>query len=255
MSDFTRPIIAELDRWQRAGKIARFWLRDDDAVDPTAPLERLLEITAASSVPLALAVIPAHTGEALADRLADQPLCAVVVHGWSHANHAGPDNKKQELGRHRPASAVLSELGDGFNSLARLHAGRFVPMLVPPWNRIDSGLLPHLAGLGYEALSVYGPEKPGPLAVINTHVDVMDWHGTRGGRDPQALTGEIVARLEHMFDNGGTMGLLTHHLVHDEIVWDFMRVLFDATASHAACRWTPVAEILQEFRAVASVSE
>ena len=31
---------AELDRWHKAGKTARFWLRDDDAVEPTPELER-----------------------------------------------------------------------------------------------------------------------------------------------------------------------------------------------------------------------
>ena len=246
MDDFETVISGELDRWQQAGKIAQFWLRDDDAVEPTAPLDRLLDISATFSVPLTLAVIPAHTGEALAESLRREPLWSVTVHGWTHRNHAGPDEKKQELGPHRPAADVLAELKQGFDRLAGLHGERFVPMLVPPWNRIDAGLVPHLASLGYQALSVYGPEKPAALPLVNTHVDVMDWHGTRGGRDPQALAVEVAARLRHMFVNGGTMGLLTHHLVHDAAVWDFMSVLFEVTARHPACRWTPVADILSE---------
>ncbi|OBZ92281.1 polysaccharide deacetylase [Pararhizobium polonicum] len=246
MDDFERTIVEALDRWQRAGKVARFWLRDDDAVEPSVPLDRLLEITGAFSVPLTLAVIPAHTGEALAQRLRPEPLCAVAVHGWSHTNHAGADGKKQELGRHRPADAVLGELRAGFTHLAGLYTQQFVPMLVPPWNRIDAGLVPHLAGLGYQALSVYGPEKQAALPLVNTHVDVMDWHGTRGGRDRQALAVEIAARLEQMFEQGGAMGLLTHHLVHDAAVWDFMKALFAVTARHPACRWSPVADILRE---------
>jgi len=249
MDDFERMIVEELDRWQEAGKVARFWLRDDDAVEPTAPLDRLLEVSGAFSVPLTLAVIPAHTGEALAERLQREPLCAVAVHGWSHTNYAGAEEKKQELGRHRPAAAVLGELKQGFDCLAGLHDGRFVPMLVPPWNRIDAALVPHLAGLGYAALSVYGPEKPADLPLVNSHVDVMDWHVTRGGRDPHALAIEIVARLRHMFDNGGAMGLLTHHLVHDAAVWDFMNALFEATSRHPACRWSPVVDILREQHA------
>jgi peptidoglycan/xylan/chitin deacetylase (PgdA/CDA1 family) len=245
MDEFKATIGDELDRWQQAGKVAQFWLRDDDAVEPTAPLDRLLDLSAAFSVPLTLAVVPAHTGEALADRLRREPLCSVAVHGWSHRNYAGPDEKKQELGRHRPAADVLGELKEGFDRLAELHGERFVPMLVPPWNRIDTALLPQLAGLGYQALSVYGPETPAALPLINAHVDVMDWHGTRGGRDPMALAGEIAARLRFMFDHCGAMGLLTHHLVHDEAVWDFMTALFAFTADHPACRWTPVADILR----------
>jgi hypothetical protein len=117
---------------------------------------------------------------------------------------------------------------------------------VPPWNRIDAALVPQLAGLGFEALSVYGPEKPTALPVVNTHVDVMDWHGTRGGRDRMALAAEIVARLGQMFDQGGSLGLLTHHLVHDEAVWDFMNALFKSTARHPACRWCRVTDILRD---------
>ena len=226
MDDFERILVDELDRWHRAGKVARFWLRDDDAVAPSAPLDQLLSICRASSVPVTLAVIPAETGAALASRLGAEPSCSVAVHGWSHINHAGSNEKKQELGRHRPQGEVLDQLREGIARLADLHGDRFVAMLVPPWNRIDAALLPHLAGVGFEALSVYGPEKPSVLPVVNTHVDVMDWHGTRGGRDEMVLAAEIVARLGHMFDYGGTMGLLTHHLVHDKNVWDFMAKLF-----------------------------
>jgi hypothetical protein len=251
MDEFKAVIFGELDRWQRAGKVAQFWLRDDDAIEPTAALDRLLEISATFAVPLTLAVIPAHTGEALTDRLRREPLCSVAVHGWSHRNHAGPDEKKQELGRHRPVADVLTELKPGFDQLFALYGEQFVPMLIPPWNRIDAALLPQLAGLGYQALSVYGPEKPAALPLINTHVDVMDWHGTRGGRDPQALAVEIAARLRSMFEHGGAMGLLTHHLVHDAAVWDFMKALFTVTADHPACRWTAVTDILREQQASA----
>lgn len=252
MSDeFKATIIGELDRWQQAGRVAPFWLRDDDAVEPTAALDRLLDVSAAFAVPLTLAVIPVHTGAALVERLQPEPLCSVAVHGWSHRNYAGPEDKKQELGRHRPAADVLDELKRGFDHLAELHGQRFVPMLIPPWNRIDAALISQLAGLGYQALSVYGPEKPAALPLVNTHVDVMDWHGTRGGRDPQALAVEIAARLRFMFDHGGSMGLLTHHLVHDAAVWDFINALFTVTADHPACRWTPVADILRKQQASA----
>ena len=65
------PLMRELDGWQAAGGIARFWLRDDDAVEPTAALDRLLG--AMNGMPLTLAVIPAFSGAALAARLAVRP--------------------------------------------------------------------------------------------------------------------------------------------------------------------------------------
>ncbi|EJZ19238.1 hypothetical protein RCCGEPOP_21362, partial [Rhizobium sp. Pop5] len=103
------PLRRELDRWQAAGRVARLWLRDDDAIEPTPDLEMLMALTGESQVPLTLAVIPGLTGEALAARLAEEANIAVAVHGWSHTNHAGPEGKKQELGGERPVEIVLGE--------------------------------------------------------------------------------------------------------------------------------------------------
>ncbi len=77
-----------LDRLQEAGESVDFWLRDDDAVEPTTALHRLLDLTDRFSVPVTLAVIPAGTDERLSRCLADRPLVDVAVHGWSHQNHA-----------------------------------------------------------------------------------------------------------------------------------------------------------------------
>ncbi|OJF92343.1 polysaccharide deacetylase family protein [Pararhizobium antarcticum] len=239
------PLVRELDRWHDAGKTATFWLRDDDAIEPTAALDRLLAVTGRHSAPVTLAVIPAGTGAALADRLRPVSHATVAVHGWAHVNHAPEGKKKQELGGPaRPLETVLAELGVGFGRLSALFGTGFVPLLVPPWNRIDAGLLPLLGDIGFTALSVYGAEKPGPIRMLNTHVDVMDWHGTRGGRDPAVLVEETAARLQRIFVDGGTVGVLTHHLVHDETVWAFLYGLFTVTAGHPACNWASVRECL-----------
>lgn len=74
------PLRRELDRWQAAGRVAQFWLRDDDAVEPTQALETLMALAGESGVPLMLAVIPGLTGEALALRLAEEAAVAVAVH-------------------------------------------------------------------------------------------------------------------------------------------------------------------------------
>jgi hypothetical protein len=240
------PLRAELDRWQAAGRTARFWLRDDDAVEPTAPLDRLLDLTGKAGVPLTLAVIPASTGEALAARLASAPHVLVALHGWAHTNHAGDDEKKQELGAHRPPELVLGELRDGMAILQRLYSQQFVSMLVPPWNRINKALLPLLPALGLNALSVYGRARTdSPIALLNTHVDVMNWHGTRGGRPHAELVAELVRELQARFeDDAEPTGILTHHLVHDATAWDFLAGLLDHTHSHPAVVWTSAAELL-----------
>ena len=242
MTQAFAPLMRELDRWQAAGRIADFWLRDDDATEPSQALDRLLSLSAEHGVPVTLAVIPEPTGDALVQRLASAPLAEVAVHGWAHVNHAPPSEKKQELGGHRPASVVLAELRRGFEKLRDLHGVRFAPILVPPWNRIDRTLLPELGGLGFRALSVFGPEKGGAMPQVNTHVDLIDWHGTRGGRPPETLVSEIVARFQVMEATGGVMGFLTHHLVHDEAAWAFCAALLSATAGHPACRWRRAAD-------------
>lgn len=241
------PLRRELDRWQAAGRVARFWLRDDDAVEPTPALETLTALAGESNVPLTLAVIPALTGEALAARLGEETAITVAVHGWSHTNHAGPGKKKQELGGERPADVVLGELREGFRLLQLLHPARFLPMLVPPWNRIDASLVPALPGLGFTALSVYGrARQDGPVPLLNTHVDIIDWHGTRGGRGEAELVAELVAELRDRFAGSEEpVGVLIHHLVHDAAAWDFLSALFAVTGRHAAVRWSSASELLE----------
>ncbi|MGO7277623.1 polysaccharide deacetylase (plasmid) [Rhizobium ruizarguesonis] len=241
------PLRRELDRWQAAGRVARFWLRDDDAVEPTLALEMLMALAGENEVPLMLAVIPGLTGEALAVRLGEEADVAVAVHGWSHKNHAGLKAKKQELGGERPTEVVLSELGEGFLLLQRLHPARFLPVLVPPWNRIDAALIPALPGLGFAALSVYGRAKQGgPMPLLNTHVDIIDWHGTRGGRSEAELVTELVAELRDRFAGSDEpIGVLTHHLVHDAAAWDFLSALFAVTGGHPAVRWSSASELLE----------
>lgn len=227
MSAAWSDLADELARWRDAGREAPFWLRDDDAVEPTPALERLLDLTEPRGIPLTLAVIPAHTGEALADRLAGTRHVAVAVHGWAHINHAPAGRKKCELGLDRAKTQVLAELGKGLEKLHHLHGPRALPLLVPPWNRIDDALIADLPASGFSALSTFGPPKEAALPMLNTSIDIIDWHGSRGGRDPAALIAEILAQLRLAEAGGPPVGVLTHHLVHDGAAWDFLERLFD----------------------------
>lgn len=153
-------LLDTLDDFASKNSVADLWLRDDDATQPSPALDRLLGLSARYAVPMTLAVIPEPTGDALAKRLETTSGIDVAVHGWAHRNHARPEEKKRELGLHRPLEIVLDELRTGLTKLQSLHGPRFVPMLVPPWNRIDQTVIEHLPQARYRALSVYGPEKP-----------------------------------------------------------------------------------------------
>jgi hypothetical protein len=94
----------ELENWQRTGRIATFWWRDDDAADCSPALDRLLGLAQAYGVPLSLAVIPALATAALARQLAGPAAhVSVLQHGFDHANHAPPGEKSMELGLHQPS--------------------------------------------------------------------------------------------------------------------------------------------------------
>ena len=211
----------ELDTWAREGRLATFWWRDDDACRPSAALDRLLALQSRYRVPLALAVIPERLDPSLASSLqagessrwgktiplsekdlrhgSFHPGVAVLQHGFAHRNHAGAGEKSMELGLHRPPRRVLGELHRGFARLESAFGEGFLPVLVPPWNRIATPLLPALPPLGLRGLSAFTPRSgsdavPG-LCQVNCHVDLMDWRGGRGGRDHAALACEVAGHL------------------------------------------------------------
>lgn len=243
IADFA-PLRAALDDLAQAGRQVRFWLRDDDAVAPTAPLDRLLGLGADHGVPLTLAVIPHPTGPALAEAIAGRRV-EVAVHGWAHVNHASPGTKSCELGPQRPGAVVLADLAEGLTRLRHLHGDRAQPVLVPPWNRIAPELIPALPGIGFRGLSVFGPERADPpIAMMNAHVDLIDWRGSRGGRPAAALVGDLVQRLHRAAVTGEHVGFLTHHLVHDAAAWRFTDQLLALTAPHPGCRWVALSDLL-----------
>ncbi len=149
-------LTGELDRWAEAGRAATLWWRDDDAAELTPALERLLDLSAGSGVPLALAVIPGQMSPELPARLAGSEGVSVLQHGWRHVNHARPGEGGWELGDHRPLEQVSEDLASGHRRLADAFGARFLPVLVPPWNRISARVTERLPALGFLGFSTFG---------------------------------------------------------------------------------------------------
>lgn len=241
-------LTAELAAWAAAGRAPDFWLRDDDAQEPSPALDRLLEITGAHAVPLALAVIPAGAGEALAKRLEKAPWVSVLQHGYAHRNHAGTDDKKCELGAGRPAEYVIAEIAVGWQGLVALFGARLLPVMVPPWNRIAPSLVPMLPEIKFAGLSRFGPRKPAQavagLAQSNTHVDIIDWRGSRGfvGQEAalRAIVEHLAARRGGTVDADEATGILTHHRDHDEACWEFLGALMGRLTGPGTWRSAPM---------------
>ena len=234
---------AELELWHQAGRTATFWWRDDDAITATPQLQKLLGLTAEHGVAPALAVIPAGAGEALAEQVRDAQV-DILQHGFDHANHAAPQEKKIELGPHRDRQTITRQLASGWQRLRELFESP-LPVLVPPWNRIDPTLLAELPQLGLTGLSRFAPRAQAfdlhGLQHINTHVDIVAWqHGRRFCGQGAALAQAVAhlrARRQAQVDAVEPTGLMTHHLIHEDAAWTFCRRLLEVTTAHPAARW------------------
>ncbi len=218
----SQQLETELKNWRAAGKQPQIWWRDDDAVSLTPELEQLTQLTGDAGIEVLLAVIPAHADQALADHVGQHGNLKPCVHGWSHTNHAPANEKKCELGARRAMDDVLSEIARGRQRLAELFGSSLVPVLVPPWNRMRDDLAPRLGEIGITAFSTFAHKRSFPEIQANTHVDVMDWKvpGGAAGKAPDQLLTELATALAVSRANGfHPVGLLTHHLVHDEVAW------------------------------------
>ena len=226
MTDWS-PLRTALARHRDTGVNLPVWWRDDDATKPTPALDQLETLAAQLSFPVHLAVIPKTATEELAKWVAAHDLAFALGHGWTHQNHAPDGYKKSEFGQKKDGSK--SQITKGYHILARLFEGSFLPFFVPPWNRLDTGLLPDIRSAGYLGLSTFtARSEPHPLpglTQINCHVDPIDWRGTRGLKDPELIIGEaaarIDARIEGCEDASEPLGYLTHHLVHTPEIWEF----------------------------------
>lgn len=234
---------SELDLWQAEGRVATAWWRDDDAVTVTPELEAILAFEQDYKVPLALAVIPRDLQDDLVERLVETVDTRVLQHGWSHENHMPEGRKNQELDDVRDIGAVIADLRHGFAVLESRFGSRFLPVIVPPWNRIADDVTAALQSLGFSGLSAFNPRASAEpykgLLQVNTHVDVIDWRGSRGfvGEDVAlgGMIAHLAARRTGQVDAAEPTGILTHHLVHDAATTKFLDNLF--SMEHSALSW------------------
>jgi len=235
----------ELDNWSEAGLQAHFWWRDDDAVEPSQKLERLLLLGQQYAAPPALAVIPARLETELGDYLQAHPHSCVLQHGYAHDSHAAAGARKLELGGTRATADIVADLARGYEILQQQFDSRFTQVLVPPWNRIDERVLQQLAAIGFSGISTMKVRRvayPSPrLLQVNTHLDPVNWRHKGGfiGIYPAIaiLIQHLVARREGYRDFDEPTGILSHHLVQNDAVWCFLENLLAFLQAHPAACW------------------
>lgn len=193
------------------------WWRDDDAGREEDNLERLLSIAGAHGVEVALAVVPEWLEEPVVGRITRHLRATVLQHGIAHTDHARAGEKKVELGGAASSARLEQGLVAGREHLAARFGDRFLPVLVPPWNRVAPTLVERLPTLGFTGLSTFGERRtadaPPGLAQVNAHLDLVAWHE---GRRPLTLAETLdgLAALVRQAPRG-PVGILTHHLVMD----------------------------------------
>lgn len=216
------------------------WWRDDDAVEATPALERLLSLAATVEAPLVLASIPARTTEGLARRLRDDTSVAVAIHGWAHTNHAPEGEKNAEFGAYRPLTEMIAEAEQGLRVINALFEDRALPVFIPPWNRIAPDMPQTLAEVGFQGLSVYGEREPrrSPLPRYDVHLDPIEWRGNRSAVDPAGF----VARICDLLESDAPIGLMTHHLVHDDAIWALVEAVTMRMTARGA-KWVSLGDL------------
>jgi len=250
---------AELDAWLSQGRRASFWWRDDDAGQPSSAFTRVLSLAVDLSLPLGVAVVPAWLSPEVAEAIRAAPAAvAVLQHGFAHANHETgnqPGQRKArpaECGSARPSQAVLEEVVEGGARLGVAFGGRFLPVFVPPWNRIAPEVLDGLPRVGHRGLSTFGPRaapEPVPgLLQVNCHADPIVWReGKRfagAGATLERLRAHLFARRAGHADPSEPTGLLTHHRDMDPTFWAFLEELLGRLQTHPAVTFPPVPSLL-----------
>jgi hypothetical protein len=244
-------LVSELDRWDKAGAVATFWWRDDDAISDTKQLSELLDC--ADQAPVALAVIPKFVDKTLAKKLRRHPSVTVLQHGWTHANHR-KDGVYSEYPAGRDKQEVEKEFLLGRKILSDLFGAQSLAVFVPPFHGFDDEYFHLLLKCGLNGFSSRRTQShsvlPG-LTVHNIHCQPMTWTAPPSFSSDDAYLTDILHHLEGrrcgQYDASRPTGILTHHLVQNQSTYEFMAKLSKLVSEHRAGRWADAREMFKRL--------
>ena len=256
----------ELGCWRAAGLRAKFWLRDDDAVDVTPQLERLCRLADRYDVQIGVAVIPASIRSDLPSYMRTHSAQVwPLVHGWNHTNHRSKESPG-EFGEDRPEEDVRGDLVDALLAFKRAFPDAGA-VFVPPYSHIAPVFISALPDIGYRGLSsspniwesrvvrtlannswLRLPRLPvtSTFKRVDTHIDIIDWQAGTAQHDEivlHRLLGELRMRRKGSLPVDYPIGILSHHLVHDEAIWLAMERLLDDLASDGAAEFVTCQDV------------
>src|SRR5438552_13663771 len=212
----------ELMRWRLSRRKPVLWWRDDDARGVTAELERLLRV--AGEAPLTLAVIPSAVMPGLAARLRRAANVAVAQHGVDHQNRRPAGQPECEHEAQAAPALVAARIRAAREAMRR--SGLAPVFYAPPWDHLDAVLiaaLPMACGKAVSSASAASPRAG--LVHVGTHLDILCRLGAPRFRGEAPVLEALRQHLKRRRLEGrpdAHVGLLTHHLDHDEAAWSFL---------------------------------
>lgn len=237
----------ELRRWRAAGRSARLWWRDDDARAPGPALDRLLAHALAFDAPLTLAVIPDGDRAPLGERLSTLRRVRVVQHGVDHIDRSAGGGAF-EFPPERTAGEIAAALRTGWSRLTALPGA--TKLFTPPWNAVHPRLAEALAAEGYVGWSAWAEMTPAAAPPrVDTHLDPLRWSPSPRFRGAGRLASQLRRQLARRRRAGAwdaPIGVLTHHLDHDEAAWRWLAGLMRRVRDHRALAWVDLGELIPE---------
>jgi hypothetical protein len=110
--------------------------------------------------------------------------------------------------------------------------------------------VPTLPEIGFRGLSTYRARRRARLRgliEVNAHVDLIDWHGSRGFVGEEAALASLVKALEAARTVAAEpVGLLSHHLAMDAKAWDFLRSIWEKVRMLPGVRLRPARELFAD---------
>ena len=216
---FEEAATKRLIEMQEKNQTLKVWWRDDDCIEPTKELDKLIKISKENQAPISLAVIPKFCVKELKEVLAPHSQIEVLQHGIAHLNQASSGQKKCEFPDTLVPEKTSQDIMQGKLKLSTLFAEQFTPIFVPPWNRYSTKHLNLIHKSNFKKISGYGHSQD-PF-YFNTHFDLINWKQGRSLIEEN----QAIELFQEITTLDSTIGLLSHHLVHDQAIWNFIEFL------------------------------
>lgn len=237
MSEWLEPVVNKLNSVDRP---VRLFFRDDDAGWASDRLFPFLDTFAASAMPVDLAVIPDALDEELAAQLSARKrqtpnLIGLHQHGFSHANHELPGQRKCEFGLSRTKTQQKSDIQQGREILnERFDADVVDPIFTPPWNRCTEATMECLEELDFFMLSRDITAKHIVSGKIQQIPVTLDWSRIfRTSAEPLIELGRLIAAS---LNENNLTGIMFHHADMDSQHLQILSILLRLFASHQSAR-------------------